>query len=92
VGPVTNRYRLLWVLCALAGDFSGTFGGAGTVPGRQDPTMSGDGELVFFDSGRSFFDSADALVAGDVNALQDVYEWEDGYVYLISDGCVGLIS
>lgn len=54
--------------------------------------MSWDGELVFFDSGRSFFDSANALVSGDVNRLQNVYEWEDGHVYLFSDGCVGLIS
>jgi hypothetical protein len=72
--------------------FAGRFAAQETVPGRQDPTMSWDGELVFFDSGRSFFDSANALVSGDVNRLQNVYEWEDGHVYLFSDGCVGLIS
>ncbi|MGA8353437.1 MAG: hypothetical protein WB698_04645 [Solirubrobacteraceae bacterium] len=45
---------------------------------------------------RLFFDSEDALVPGDVNGVQDVYEWEQngegscrgnvGCVYLISNG------
>jgi hypothetical protein len=54
------------------------------------------------DSGRSFFNSADALVPEDINGAEDVYEWEpagvgscstasSGYS-LASDGCVALIS
>jgi hypothetical protein len=35
---------------------------------------------------RVFFDSADALVRGDSNDVEDVYEYENGNVYLISDG------
>jgi hypothetical protein len=38
------------------------------------------------DGGRLFFNSTDALVAGDTNGKSDVYEWTDGSVHLISDG------
>jgi hypothetical protein len=38
-----------------------------------------DGAAVFFQTG-------DPLVAGDVNGSQDVYEWKDGTVSLISSG------
>jgi sugar lactone lactonase YvrE len=38
------------------------------------------------DGGRLFFDSSDALVPGDVNGKQDVYEYEDGALHLISSG------
>jgi hypothetical protein len=41
--------------------------------------MSDDGSFVFFDS-------SDALVSGDTNGTQDVYEWHDGVVSLISSG------
>jgi hypothetical protein len=41
------------------------------------------------DGSRVFFDSRDALVPGDVNGRQDVYEWEGGRVYLISSGTSG---
>jgi hypothetical protein len=54
------------------------------------------------DEGRVFFDSADALVAQDVNHNQDVYEFESAGVggcttessayTVVTDGCVGLIS
>jgi hypothetical protein len=61
------------------------------APFRQPGNLSGDG------SGRLFFESQDALVAGDANGnIQDVYEWEPegvgscgreaGCVYLISGG------
>jgi hypothetical protein len=33
-----------------------------------------------------FFETADALVPQDTNGLSDVYEWENGRVYLISSG------
>ncbi len=36
--------------------------------------------------GRVFFDSADALVPQDTNGREDVYEYENGHVYLLSDG------
>lgn len=55
----------------------GTTGGEiVTEPGRG---MSADGSRVFFDT-------PDALVARDVNGARDVYEWENGVVYLISSG------
>jgi hypothetical protein len=46
------------------------------------------------DSGRLFFDSADALVAQDTNGKQDVYEYEPDGVGSCqrTGGCVGLIS
>jgi len=54
------------------------------------------------DSGRVFFDSADALVAGDVNGTEDVYEFEPegvgscktGSASFVEGegGCVGLVS
>jgi hypothetical protein len=46
------------------------------------------------DSGRLFFDSADALAPGDANGTEDVYEYEPGGVggCAKAGGCVGLIS
>ena len=38
------------------------------------------------DGSRLFFQSRDALVPHASNGLQNVYEYEDGHVYLISDG------
>lgn len=38
------------------------------------------------DGGRVFFDSPDALVSQDTNGQRDVYEWENGTLYLISTG------
>ncbi len=38
------------------------------------------------DGSRLFFDSRDALVPQATNGRQNVYEYEDGHVYLISDG------
>lgn len=38
------------------------------------------------DGARLFFNSTDALVAGDTNGESDVYEWTQGRVHLISDG------
>ncbi len=35
---------------------------------------------------RVFFDSADALVPQDTNGTEDVYEYENGRVYLLSEG------
>jgi hypothetical protein len=41
--------------------------------------VSTDGEQIFFDS-------PDPLVARDTDGVRDVYEWENGTVYLISSG------
>ena len=38
------------------------------------------------DGTRVFFQSPDPLVGADVNGVPDVYEWENGHVYLISGG------
>jgi hypothetical protein len=38
------------------------------------------------DGTRVFFGSPDALVGAAINGEPDVYEWENGHVYLISDG------
>ncbi len=47
-----------------------------------------------FDSGRLFFNSSDALVAGDQNGKADVYEYEPQNVGSCqhTGGCIGLIS
>ena len=42
------------------------------------------------DGGRLFFQSADGLVPRDGNGLVDVYEYENGFVSLISNGAGGL--
>src|SRR4029077_1437239 len=41
------------------------------------------------DAGRVFFDTPDPLVAQDVNGKRDVYEWENGRVFLVSSGSSG---
>jgi hypothetical protein len=41
---------------------------------------------VSADGDRIFFDTADPLVPQAVNGMRDVYEWENGAVYLISSG------
>ncbi len=38
------------------------------------------------DGSRAFFETKNALVPQDTNGQTDVYEWEDGRVYLISSG------
>jgi hypothetical protein len=45
-----------------------------------------DSRGISEDGSRVFFDSPDPLVAQDVNRQRDVYEWENGFTYLISDG------
>lgn len=42
-------------------------------------SMSENGERVFFAT-------PEALVPQDINGVNDVYEWDDGQVYLVSDG------
>jgi hypothetical protein len=38
------------------------------------------------DGSRIFFDTPDPLVSQDVDGVRDVYEWENGTVYLLSSG------
>lgn len=45
-----------------------------------------DARGVSSDGTRVFFDSPDPLVARDTNGQRDVYEWENGTVFLLSSG------
>jgi hypothetical protein len=51
----------------------------GLLPRFSEGEISPDGSRVFFET-------ADALVPQDTNGLMDVYEWENGRIYLISSG------
>jgi hypothetical protein len=42
--------------------------------------------LMSSDGSRVFFETKEALVPQDVNGMTDVYEWEDGKLFLISPG------
>jgi hypothetical protein len=69
-------------------------GGAGDLvgPPRSDPTMSHDGQYVFFQSPVGLTPQALNEVPVDGSAVtehlyaQNVYEYHEGHVYLISDG------
>jgi hypothetical protein len=71
---------------------------AGSIPGWDKESQNGRNSwyqsAYLSDSGRLFFNAADALVPVDTNGLEDVYEYEPGGVGGCSDGtgCVGLIS
>jgi hypothetical protein len=45
-----------------------------------------DSRGVSEDGSRIFFDTPTALVPQDINGQRDVYEWENGQVYLVSAG------
>jgi hypothetical protein len=49
------------------------------LPGISEGEISADGARVFFET-------PDALAPQDANGLTDVYEWENGRIYLISSG------
>jgi hypothetical protein len=59
----------------------GTFNGS-----NEDPLTTIEARGMSADGSRVFFDTPDALVPQDTNRLRDVYEWEQGVVYLISSG------
>ena len=70
-----------------AGDAS--IAGTGYRAGNGSPALqNGELRVVISDDGdRTFFTTPDALVSGDQNGnVQDVYEWHDGTVSLISSG------
>ena len=69
--------------------FWGAFGGV--RPARGDPTMSNDGSYVFFQSPRALTPHAldDVVIGhfqGKTEYAQNVYEYHEGHVYLVSDG------
>jgi DNA-binding beta-propeller fold protein YncE len=57
-------------------------------PPRSDPTMSNDGSYVFFTSPVGLTPGAlnEAPLEGGGGVAENVYEWHEGRVYLISDG------
>jgi hypothetical protein len=60
-------------------------------PVRRDPTMSDDGSYVFFQSpvgltARALDDVQAGVVRGRPVYAENLYEWHEGHVYLISDG------
>ncbi len=71
---------------------------AGSIPGwdNESETLLSTwyGARYLSNSGRLFFNAADALVSGDTNGREDVYEYEPGGVGGCAGqvGCVGLIS
>ncbi len=52
----------------------------------SEPNSVVDDRGVSANGSRVFFDTPDPLVAQDVNGKRDVYEWEDGRVFLLSSG------
>ncbi len=60
---------------------------AGKPNGSNDiPMTTLDTRVVSADGDRVFFDTPDPLVPQDTNGRRDVYEWENGSVFLISSG------
>lgn len=58
----------------------------GSVPVRSDPTMSHDGAFVFFESPVALTPGALNDVSVGEQFAQNVYEYHEGHVSLISDG------
>ncbi|HJU11996.1 MAG TPA: hypothetical protein VJ728_14020, partial [Candidatus Binataceae bacterium] len=61
-----------------------------TGPARSDPTMSHDGSFIFFESPVGLTSSAlnDVRVGtfeGQPSYVENIYEWHDGEVHLLSD-------
>ncbi|HEY1687518.1 MAG TPA: hypothetical protein VGF95_01505 [Solirubrobacteraceae bacterium] len=59
------------------------FNGIGLTGGAEVITP---GSAVSAEANRVFFETRDPLVQQDTNGVGDVYEWEEGKVYLISSG------
>jgi hypothetical protein len=55
-------------------------------PARGNPTMSNDGLRVFFESPRALTPHALDDASDGNGFAENVYEWDEGHVYLISDG------
>lgn len=75
-----------------SGDAQVSYNNAGTGNagsengGNGDPMSTLDTRALSADGGRVFFDTPDPLVTQDSNDRTDVYEWENGKVFLISSG------
>lgn len=54
--------------------------------GYFNPATNEETRAMSADGKRVFFDTTSALVPQDTNGARDVYEWEDGTIYLISPG------
>jgi hypothetical protein len=62
-------------------------GGASTMASSHNTLLPGYSEgQIAPDGSRVFFETADAVVPQDTNGVSDVYEWENGRIYLISSG------
>jgi hypothetical protein len=61
-----------------------TIEGAGPKSGARNGLVENRGMSA--DGGRVFFDTPDPLVPQDTNGKYDVYEWENGTIFLISSG------
>jgi hypothetical protein len=63
-------------------------GDRGIGPVRTDPTMSHDGEYIFFQSPIALVAGAlnDVVVDSEGDYAQNIYEYHGGHVYLLSDG------
>jgi hypothetical protein len=71
-------------------------GAPATAPARIGPPISTDGTMNEYavgylqrflsDSGQVFFNTVDRLLPGDTNGLSNVYEYENGQLYLLSNG------
>lgn len=60
--------------------------GDAETPLGEGPHGTQASRIMSADGSRIFFDSPDALVGSDTNGIRDVYEWENGHVYLITAG------
>ncbi len=61
-------------------------GEAATSSAALEPVYSAGNPHYLTDSGRLFFDTTESLLPSDTNGQQDVYEYENGELHLISTG------
>jgi hypothetical protein len=58
----------------------------------EEPVTTVDTDVISSDGSQVFFDSSSPLVPQATNGMRNVYEWENGHVYLISSGRSGIDS
>ncbi len=56
------------------------------IPPPVNPYVPQSTSSISADGSRAFFETEEALVPQDTNELRDVYEWENGHIYLLSSG------
>jgi hypothetical protein len=76
---------------APSGDARVSYDNASSAEGRtngttDEPMSTLDTRVMSSDGSRVFFDTPDPLVPQATNGKRNVYEWENGHVYLISSG------